>query len=278
MDVSRARMTAWLGVAPVLIAGVLLVGCPKQPPEETVKTPAEEPSAAPKEGTRPMEPGVRLRYFGHACFLATDSKGRTVAIDPFDAKVGYAVPQLEAEVCLVTHDHFDHSNTAAVAGSPRVVREAGETDALGIPVVGVSAAHHEPGKNEERGDVVMFRWTMDGLSLVHVGDLGDSLSPDQIEALGPADVLMVPVGGVFTIDANKAVQAAQDLKAKFVIPMHHKTDATKPDLPIAPVADFLQILPGEWLLTQSEVASVTITKAEVDRADAPIRVIVLGYQ
>ncbi len=225
-----------------------------------------------------MEPGVMLQYFGHSCFLVTDSKSRTVATDPFDASVGYEVPRLSAEVCLVSHGHHDHNNVAAVVGSPTVVQAAGETDALGIPVVGVTAPHHESGQNEGRGDVVMFRWTMDDIRLIHLGDLGDSLSPDQIEALGPADVLMVPVGGFYTIDANKAVQAAQDLRARFVIPMHYKTDATSANLPIAPVADFLRILPGAWMLTESDANSVTITKAEVDRADAPTRVIVLNYK
>jgi len=278
MKTVTARARARLGGGLLLLAGALLAGCPRQSPEEIVKSPAETSDTAPRRETTPMEPGVTLRYFGHACFLATDSKSRTVAIDPFDAKVGYEVPSLEAEVCLVTHDHFDHSNVAAVAGSPTVVRTAGETDALGIPVVGVTAPHHAPGKNEERGDIVMYRWTMDGLNLVHVGDLGDSLSPDQVEALGPVDVLMVPVGGHFTVDANQAVQVAQDLRAKFVIPMHYRTEATKPDLPIAPVTDFLKVLPGEWLLTQSEAGSVTIAKAEVGQPDAPTRVIVLGYK
>ena len=266
------------GLATGAALAVVLAGCPKPPPEEAVPPAPEGHEVSARQEPTPMEPGVTLRYFGHSCFLATDSKSRTVAIDPFDAKVGYEVPSLEAEVCLVTHDHFDHSNLAAVAGSPTAVRTAGETDALGIPVVGVTAPHHAPGKNEERGDIVMYRWAMDGINLVHVGDLGDSLSPDQIEALGPADVLMLPVGGHFTIDANQAVQVAQDLRAKFVIPMHYKTDATKPDLPIAPVADFLKILPGEWILTEADASNVTITKTEVDKPDAPTRVIVLGYQ
>jgi len=262
-----------LGLAAVLLLG----GCPKQPPEEVVKAPPEKPELPPKEETGPMEPGVMLQYFGHSCFLVTDSKSRTVATDPFDDSVGYEVPHLAAEVCLVSHEHHDHNNVAAITGEPLVVRTAGETDALGIPVVGVTAPHHEPGQNEARGDVVMFRWTIDDISLIHLGDLGDSLSPDQIEALGPADVLLVPIGGFYTIDANKAVQAAQDLKARFVIPMHYKTDATGASLPIAPVADFLKILPGSWMLTESETSSVTITKAEVDKADAPTRVIVLNY-
>jgi L-ascorbate metabolism protein UlaG (beta-lactamase superfamily) len=225
-----------------------------------------------------MGPGVTIRYFGHACFLVTDGAGTSVALDPFDPKVGYAVPELAAQVCLVTHDHFDHSNIAAVSGNPEIVRSAGKTEAAGIPIVGVAAPHHAPGKNEERGNITMFRWTMEGADLVHVGDLGTGLTPDQIAELGPADILLVPVGGFFTIDAAQAVQVARDLQAKFVIPMHYKTDATKPDLPIAPVADFLKVLPADWVTSESAENSVVISKAELETPDAPVRVVVLNYK
>jgi L-ascorbate metabolism protein UlaG (beta-lactamase superfamily) len=223
-----------------------------------------------------MEPGVTIKYFGHACFAVTDSTSTTVAIDPFDAKVGYPVPEIPANVCLVTHEHFDHSNTAAVSGHPEIVRQAGETTVQEIPIVGVTAPHHAAGEHAERGNVTMFRWRMDGINLIHVGDLGSPLTAEQIAALGPADVLMVPVGGFYTIDAPKAVQAAQDLSAKFVIPMHYKTDATKPDLPIAPVDDFLKALPSAWMVTRLDVNTLTITRAELGKTDAPVRVVVMN--
>jgi L-ascorbate metabolism protein UlaG (beta-lactamase superfamily) len=278
MNASKTAVYPPLALGLLVVAALLAGGCPKQPPEEVVKPPAEQSESAKQEKPAMMEPGVTIKYFGHACFLVTDDGAHSVALDPFDAKVGYKVPELAATVCLVSHGHFDHSNVAAVSGNPQVVKTAGETTADGLSIVGVTAPHHEPGKDENRGGVVMFRWMMAGIKLAHLGDLGDSLSPDQVSALGPVDVLMVPVGGFFTIDANKAVQAAQDLKAKFVIPMHYKTAATKPDLPIAPVDDFLKVLPSVWVLTKSDVNSVTITKAEVGKPDAPVRVIVLNYE
>ncbi|MBM3472682.1 MAG: MBL fold metallo-hydrolase [Armatimonadetes bacterium] len=277
MSAARTAAHTLPGLGLIALAALLVGGCPKQPAQETV-TPPAQPGAGKQKEAATMEPGVTIRYFGHACFLVTDDAAHSVALDPFDAKVGYKVPELAATVCLVSHGHFDHSNVAAVSGDPQVVKTAGTTEAEGLTFVGVAAPHHEPGKNAERGDVVMFRWTRAGIKLAHLGDLGDSLSPDQISALGPVDVLMVPVGGFFTIDANKAVQAAQDLKAKFVIPMHYKTAATKPDLPIAPVEDLLKVIPGDWVLTKSDVNSVTITKAEVDKPDAPTRLIVLNYE
>jgi len=278
MNAPKIAIRRLPGLGSVALSVMLLGGCPKEPPEEVVKPPAEQPASGQQKEAALMEPGVTIKYFGHACFLVTDDSARSVAVDPFDASVGYKVPDLAAKVCLVSHGHFDHSNVAAVSGNPQVVKAAGEATADGLSIVGVTAPHHEPGKNAERGEVVMFRWTMAGIRLAHLGDLGDSLSPDQISALGSVDVLMVPVGGFYTIDANKALQAAQDLKAKFVIPMHYKTAATKPDLPIAPVDDFLKVIPSDWVLTKSDVNSVTITKAEVDKKDAPVRVVVLNYE
>jgi L-ascorbate metabolism protein UlaG (beta-lactamase superfamily) len=278
MSAHRTAAYVLPGLGLLAVAALAVVGCPKQPPQEVVKAPAQQPGSTKQKEAATMEPGVTTKYFGHACFLVTDDSAHSVALDPFDAKVGYKVPDLTAAVCLVSHEHFDHSNVAAVSGDPQIVRTAGETSADGLPIVGVTAPHHKPGKNEERGDVVMFRWTMAGINLAHLGDLGDSLSPDQISALGRVDVLMVPVGGFYTIDANEAVQAAQDLNAKFVIPMHYKTAATKPDLPIAPIDDFLKVIPSEWVLMKSDVNSVTITKAEVDKPDAPVRAIVLNYE
>jgi len=224
-----------------------------------------------------MEPGVTVKYFGHACFLVTDAVGKSIAIDPFDARVGYPVPKLSANVCLVTHGHFDHSNTAAVSGNPQIVKTAGQIEARGIPIVGVTAPHHAPGKNAERGDVVMFRWTMDGMNLAHLGDLGAPLTPEQVQALSPADVLMVPVGGFFTIDAAQAAQVVQALKARIVLPMHYKTAATL-DLPIAPVAHFLAAVPTDWAVTGTDENSITITQAELEKPGTPTRVVVLNYK
>ena len=203
---------------PVIILGA---GCPRdrgaevQPP-----LPRPAPGPLPQPEVNALEPGVTVQYYGHACFLVRDSEGMAVAIDPFNESVGYTVPSLTADVCLVTHDHGDHSNVATVSapsdgggGPPTVVREPGEAEAAGMAVAGVSAAHHEPGENEARGDIVMFRWEMDGIRLAHLGDLGTDLTQEQMDALGPIDVLMVPVGGYFTIDAGQAINRFNHLQS-----------------------------------------------------------------
>jgi L-ascorbate metabolism protein UlaG (beta-lactamase superfamily) len=224
-----------------------------------------------------MEPRVTIQYFGHACFLVSDSQGTRVAIDPYGEGIGYEVPALEADVCLVSHDHFDHNATDVVAGSPEVVASAGEATAKGVSVLGIPAPHHEPGQDEGRGDIVMMRWTLDGISLAHLGDLGASLTQEQVDKLAGVQVLMVPVGGHFTIDAAKAVETVLSLGPRVVIPMHYKTDATSDRLPIAPVDDFLSAAPSDWLVSRLDANSVTIPKSEVEKSDAPIKVIVLNY-
>ncbi len=226
-----------------------------------------------------MGPALTIRYFGHACFTVSDSAGVTVAIDPFDDAVGYEVPALSANVCLVTHDHFDHSNTSAIAGSPEIVTTEGETTAAGISITGVTAAHHAPGENEERGDIVMYRWQMEGVNLAHLGDLGTELSLEQVEALGEIDVLFVPVGGHYTIDAQQAINTINAISPKLAVPMHFRTEASAEKLDVlAPVDDFLAALPTQWLVSQSDVNSVAIPVSEIEEEDAPLKVFVLGYK
>lgn len=225
-----------------------------------------------------MGPRVTVQYFGHACFLVTDSEGTRVAIDPYGEGIGYEVPSLEADVCLVTHDHFDHNATDVVGGSPQIVRTAGETEAKGIPILGVPAPHHEPGQDEARGDIVMMRWVLDGISLAHLGDLGTSMTQEQIDKLGDVEVLMVPVGGHFTIDAAKAVETVLNLQPRVVIPMHYKTDATSDRLPIATVDEFLSAIPDDWLVSQVDTNSITIPRSEIEKSGAPIKVVVLNYR
>jgi L-ascorbate metabolism protein UlaG (beta-lactamase superfamily) len=216
-----------------LVAAVVLLaaGCPRAgtgggapptaPPTSVAPTsPKAAPAGAGGGETKPMGPGVKVRYYGQSCFLVTDSTGKRVATDPYGDGVGYPPLSLAADVCLVSHDHFDHNNTKAVSGSPEVLRTAGAHEARGLPCLGVTALHHEAGEHSERGTVVMFRWVMDGVALLHVGDLATSLDAEQLKALGNVDVLLLPVGGYYTIDAQKALGVARSLKAKVVIPMH----------------------------------------------------------
>lgn len=264
-------------VACIILASILLGGCPK--PDTTPPVPAGPKTAVTPEPpeVEDMGPAVTIRYYGHACFLTSDSEGKSVAIDPYGEDVGYDVPQISADVLLISHDHFDHSNVDAVSGSPTIYRSPADVEGVS-GFAGFMAAHHEPGENENRGDIVMWRWELDGMVLAHLGDLGTSLTEEQVAEQGDVDVLMIPVGGHFTIGPEKAIETINAIQPKIVVPMHYKTDATSPGLPIAPANDFLAAVPSDWVVSESEESTVTIPASELESDAAPIKVCVLNYQ
>ncbi|MGB9792852.1 MAG: MBL fold metallo-hydrolase [Thermacetogeniaceae bacterium] len=175
-----------------------------------------------------------IRWLGHACFLCEGS-GVRLLTDPFSKEVGYKLPQEAVDVVTVSHDHYDHNAVDLLPGSPQVIREAGEHEAKGIKVRGFEVYHDEV-KGAKRGKNIVFTWEMDGVRLCHLGDLGHVLDQQTVAAIGDVDILMIPVGGVYTIDAAAAHKVVDQLKPRLVLPMHYKTPSLKFEL--APVDDF----------------------------------------
>jgi L-ascorbate metabolism protein UlaG (beta-lactamase superfamily) len=189
-----------------------------------------------KQGRSNPGSGLRVQWLGHACFLITSGDGTRVLTDPFDESVGYPVPAVEADIVSTSHSHFDHSSVSVVKGSPEVVKNAGESTAAGISFLGVSS-YHDDASGGKRGQNIIFVWEMDGMCLAHLGDLGHVLTDDQVAKMGKVDILFIPVGGFFTIDAKQATKTLEQLSPKLVFPMHYKTDAI--NFPIAGVDEFL---------------------------------------
>ncbi|HHY40476.1 MAG TPA: MBL fold metallo-hydrolase [Syntrophaceticus sp.] len=162
-----------------------------------------------------------IRWLGHACFYC-QGEGLRLLTDPFEQRVGYPLPDVEADLVTVSHDHYDHNAVHLLPGNPEVIREPGEHKYRSLLVKGYSVYHDEL-KGAKRGKNIIFSWEMDGVHLCHLGDLGHRLDDKTIEAIGGVDILMVPVGGVYTIDANEARLVVNQLKPKVVIPMHYKT-------------------------------------------------------
>jgi L-ascorbate metabolism protein UlaG (beta-lactamase superfamily) len=182
---------------------------------------------------------VTIKWLGHSCFLISLDDEVKIVTDPFDASVGYPQPDVTADVCVVSHDHFDHNCVSVVKGKPEVVKGSGEKKAKGVDFKGVGAFHDEK-KGSLRGENTIFVWELGGIKFAHAGDLGIELSPDQINAMGTVDVLFVPTGGYYTIDARTADKVVSSLNPKVVIPMHYKTPVMGPDFPIAGVDEFLK--------------------------------------
>lgn len=177
---------------------------------------------------------------GHAKFLIELENGLRIVTDPYDATCGYPVTPVKADVVLVSHGHHDHSAVDTISGAPRIIDAAGKYDlGDGVTVVAIEA-FHDDAQGTKRGRTLLFAIRAEGLNVLHLGDLGHLPTTAQIEALGPADVLMIPVGGFYTIDAVQAKETAVLLGTRVILPMHYKTRVNA-DWPIAPVEAFTSL-------------------------------------
>jgi L-ascorbate metabolism protein UlaG (beta-lactamase superfamily) len=168
-----------------------------------------------------------ITYLGHSSFKLR-GKSAGVVTDPFDSEVGFVFPQVSADIVTVSHSHPDHAAAAKVAGTSRrprpfVVAAPGEYEILGVSVRAI-AVFHDDQQGKIRGNNLIMVITVDGVHLVHLGDLGHSLTEAQVEDIGPVDVLMVPVGGVFTIGPQVAASVVENLDPSIVIPMHYRSE------------------------------------------------------
>jgi len=184
---------------------------------------------------------MKIKFFGHASFLITSENGVRIITDPykpgcFDGGIKYDKITEEADIVTISHEHDDHNETD-INGAPVFVRGAGTQDVKGIKIKGVEFFHDESG-GKERGKNTVFNMQIDGMNVVHLGDLGHKLSPGDVDKIGNVDVLLVPVGGYFTIDAAAADEVIALLKPKVVIPMHFKTE--KCGFPIAGIDDYIK--------------------------------------
>jgi L-ascorbate metabolism protein UlaG (beta-lactamase superfamily) len=185
---------------------------------------------------------MKIKWYGHAAFLITSDQGTKIIIDPYEpgafgGQLSYGKIKDQADIVITTHDHADHNYTKDLPGTPQVVKGSGSQTIGGIPMKGV-ATFHDPSKGSERGANTVFTLTIDHIQLCHLGDLGHLLSDKELGEIGPVDILLIPVGGFFTIDPMEATRVADQIKPKIVIPMHFKTQ--KCGFPIAPVEDFLK--------------------------------------
>lgn len=175
---------------------------------------------------------------GHAKFLMELDNGMRIVTDPYDATCGYPVMPMAADTVLVSHGHHDHNAVDTISGYTQVIDEPGVyTSAPDVKVTAVAACHDDQG-GAQRGRNLLFLIEAEGLRVAHLGDLGHVLTAEQAKALSPVDVVMIPVGGHFTIDAKTACEVAKQLQARVVLPMHYKT-VVNAGWPIKGVEEFL---------------------------------------
>ncbi|MDP3982131.1 MAG: MBL fold metallo-hydrolase [bacterium] len=187
---------------------------------------------------------MTIIWKGHSCFLITITRGKQeqvrLLIDPFGSDIGLRLSPQEADILLVTHDHADHSNTAVVKGAPFTITGPGEYEARDVFVQGISS-YHDAIKGEERGDNTIYVIEDSGTRVCHLGDLGQQeLTPEQVEQIGNVDVLFVPVGGTYTLDAAGASRVVSQIEPRIVVPMHYFVPGLK--LKIDGVEKFLKVM------------------------------------
>ncbi len=203
---------------------------------------------------------MKIKWLGHASFLITSDTGTKIITDPYATGSGIKYGEIteSADIVAVSHDHSDHNNMAAVRGKPEVVRGTGITKVKGVEFKGIPSYHDEAG-GSQRGKNTIFCFEMDGIRVCHLGDLGHQLSDKQASELGEIDILLMPVGGYYTIDAKVATQVGNQLKPKVIIPMHFKTD--KCGFPISGVDEFLK--------GKEEVKKLNASEVEFKQAELP---------
>jgi L-ascorbate metabolism protein UlaG (beta-lactamase superfamily) len=171
-----------------------------------------------------------ITWLGHSCFKLQDKTGSdaiTVITDPFDPiYTGVKMAKTEADIVTISHDHKDHDYLKGIKGDPFVVKRAGEYEYKGVFVEGIDAFHDDK-KGKERGDIVVFRIDIDGVSIAHLGDLGSVLDTKQLEKLEGTDILLIPVGGKYTINSSKAIEVINQIEPRIVIPMHYDVPGLK---------------------------------------------------
>lgn len=182
---------------------------------------------------------MKIKWLGHSAFLITSDQGTRIITDPYQpgGAISYGGIDEAADVVTVSHGHSDHNYVAQIKGNPQVLNAAGSAQAKSIEFLG-TATFHDSTEGSQRGSNLVFCFTVDGVRVCHAGDLGHPLSAQQVQEIGPVDLLLVPVGGAYTVDAAGAAQICEQLKPKLVIPMHFKTD--KLAFPIAGVDEFLK--------------------------------------
>ena len=199
---------------------------------------------------------MEISWLGHSCFRLK-GKQATVITDPFSPELGYPPGKPTAQIVTVSHKHSGHSHIQGVGGSPRQVTGPGEYEISNVLIIGI-ATFHDKDSGRLMGKNTAYLIEIDDISICHLGDLGHALTDEQVEELGKIDVLLVPVGGVSTINAAAAAEVVRQLEPNIVVPMHYKTQAMNREL--EPVETFLKEIGAHDITPQ---AKLSLTKTSL---------------
>jgi L-ascorbate metabolism protein UlaG (beta-lactamase superfamily) len=179
---------------------------------------------------------VDIIWLGHSCFRIKGNQA-VIITDPYPPDMGYNLGKQTANIVTVSHQHPSHSYVQGIGGEPRIIKGPGEYEISDVLIIGI-ATYHDSVKGQSRGKNTVYLMEIDGVAVCHLGDIGHVLGDEQVEEMGNVDVLLLPVGGVNTINAAMAAEVIRKIEPKAVIPMHYKTPAL--DRELDPVENFLK--------------------------------------
>ncbi len=184
---------------------------------------------------------MKITWIAHACFKVDLENGLKLLFDPFGDTIGYTREETEADIVLISHNHHDHNSLEHIREGYRVINKPGKYEFDGAKIEGIQT-HHDNQNGKLRGENTMYRIEAEGLTLLHMGDIGHTLDAKLYERLGKIDILFIPVGGVFTIDAEEALEICKSMEPNIIIPMHYKTLFL--NMKLAPVYNFTDAASG----------------------------------
>ena len=204
-----------------------------------------------------------LKYYGHAFFSLSLENGTEIAFDPYDGFYQYPRRNVRADVCLMSHHHHDHDSAASVSAGAVIIDQPGVyKPSEGVTVHGIPTWHDEV-KGAKRGENTVYVVEAEGLRVGHAGDLGHVPNASQRAQIGHLDVLLMPVGGYYTIDGQTALEVCRLLNPTVMIPMHYRTEYDE-EMPIASLEEFLKIARAE----DTQMPLARFTKADMsERAE-----------
>jgi len=214
---------------------------------------------------------MEITYLGHSSFKIK-TKTATIVTDPFDSQMlGFKFPHVEADIVTISHKHKDHADLSKISGVKKVVEGPGEYEIRDVSIMGYPSFHDNK-KGEERGKNTIYVFEADGLRFAHLGDLGHMVDDSLIDEMGSIDILMIPVGGFYTIGPKEANELCSKISPYFILPMHYKAEGINE-------SQFASLEPKETFLKETGMTTEVMPKFSIKRDeiidDQSTKVIVL---